>query len=319
MIYSNIASQILFAPLTTGVDSLYILSAYATPTMLSWYMKNLYRKTLFPIRIHLTIGMVPFDGVSDSVHKGFLQLLHEPKPAEVSRLDCSYIFDNPAIHSNLYIWTKDSIPVKAYTGSANFVQNSFVGTHRQEIMVECDPMEAMQYYEQQIDRSVFANHAEVEEYVRVYQKHPILDRENDFLADLKGGSYDTVTLSLLTNKGEIGIRSGLNWGNRPHRNPNEAYIPLPREIARSGFFPLEKRHFSVLTDDRHHLILRVEQQNDKAITTPARNSDLGEYFRNRLGLPNGAFIKKESLQQYGRTDVTFFKMDEETYCMDFSV
>ncbi len=88
---------------------------------------------------------------------------------------------------------------------------------------------------------------------------------------------------------------------------------------RSGFSPLEKRHFSVLTDDRHHLILRVEQQNDKAITTPARNSDLSEYFRNRLGLPNGAFIKKENLQQYGRTDVTFFKMDEETYCMDFSV
>lgn len=90
MIYSNTSNSV--CPLTTRVESLYILPVYATPTMLSWYMKKLYRKTLFPIQIHLTIGMVPFDGASDNVHKGFLQLLHEPKPAEVPRLDCSYIF-----------------------------------------------------------------------------------------------------------------------------------------------------------------------------------------------------------------------------------
>ena len=66
------------------------------------------------------------------------------------------------------------------------------------------------------------------------------------------------------------------------------------------------------------MILRIEQQNDKAITTPARNSDLGEYFRNRLGLANGAFVTRADLDRYGRTDVVFIKLDEETYYMDFS-
>ena len=66
------------------------------------------------------------------------------------------------------------------------------------------------------------------------------------------------------------------------------------------------------------MILRIEQQNNKAITTPARNSDLGEYFRNRLGLANGAFVTREDLDRYGRTDVIFIKLDEETYYMDFS-
>ena len=67
------------------------------------------------------------------------------------------------------------------------------------------------------------------------------------------------------------------------------------------------------------LQLRVEQQNDKAITTPASNALLGEYFRNRLGLANGAYVTVADLRSYGRTDVTFIKIDEEHYYMDFSI
>lgn len=76
---------------------------------------------------------------------------------------------------------------------------------------------------------------------------------------------------------------------------------------------MEKRHFTAITDDRHQLTLRVEQQNNKAITTPVRNSDLGEYFRNRLGLPNGAYITRADLENYGRLGVKFVKLDEETF------
>ena len=77
-------------------------------------------------------------------------------------------------------------------------------------------------------------------------------------------------------------------------------------------------HFTVLTDDGHQLILRAEQQNNKALTTPMNNSLLGEYFRNRLNLPNGHPVTKQDLERYGRTDVVFAKIDEELYYMDFS-
>lgn len=110
----------------------------------------------------------------------------------------------------------------------------------------------------------------------------------------------------------------MNWGQRSHRNKNEAYIPLPSMIAKKGFFPLNKQHFMVSTDDGHTLLLRVEQQNNKAITTPLSNAQLGEYFRRRLGLANGAFITKQHLLTYGRTDVTFYKIDDEEFYMDFS-
>lgn len=322
MITDNIAQTALFDPLISSVNELYIVSAYATPTMLSWYIKNLYHKTQAPIKVYLLIGMIPFDGISASVHEGFVQIIRSDLPQEISKLECSYIYDEPSVHSNVYIWAKDSVPLKAFTGSANFIQSSFVGHHRQEILCECNPSEAMQYYLSLVDRSIYAHHSEIEEYILIHPTHPVLDRENALVEGyniLAQDGLEMVTLSLVTRSGDPGKRSGLNWGQRPNRNPNEAYIPLPTKIAKSGFFPLEKRHFVAITDDRHQLILRIEQQNDKAITTPARNSDLGEYFRNRLGLANGEFVTREALERYGRKDVIFVKLDEETYYMDFSV
>lgn len=206
---------------------------------------------------------------------------------------------------------------KAFMGSAPFVQSAFTRSGVQESMVECDVQEAWKLYSTLIGRSVYCNHAEIEEYVQLVPSHPVLDMELNLVSKLDG--YESVTLSLVTKNGKPGSRSGLNWGQRPRREPNQAYIPLPRPIAQSGFFPPKNVHFTAITDDRKQLTLRVEQQNDKAIATPERNSDLGEYFRNRLGLANGAFVTRNDLDAYGRTDVTFYKLDDETYYMDFSV
>lgn len=73
----------------------------------------------------------------------------------------------------------------------------------------------------------------------------------------------------------------------------------------------------MVTDDGHQLILRVQQEGNKAITTPLSNAQIGEYFRNRLGLANGAYVWKKDLEAYGRTDVTFYKLDDEQFYMDF--
>lgn len=316
MFQDNLTEKILFAPLRNKAEELYILTAYATPNMLSWYIKNLYHKTTVPIKINLIVGMIPFDNMSVSIHEGFKQLVSSTLPREVASVKCSYVTDKPAEHENLFIWCKNGRPVTAFMGSAVFVQSSFVGRHRSELMESCDPMEAMGYYEAVIPRTVYCNHAEVEEYIILRPTHPVLDMECNLIDKLD--DYDSVRLSLVTKTGEPGSRSGLNWGQRKGREPNQAYIPLPSRIARRDFFPLEKKHFTAITDDRCQLTLRVEQQNNKAITTPVRNSDLGEYFRRRLGLRNGAYVTRADLDRYGRTDVKFVKLDEETFYMDFS-
>ena len=131
---------------------------------------------------------------------------------------------------------------------------------------------------------------------------------------------DTVTLSLLISrgkrKGEIHQKSGLNWGFRPNRNRNEAYIPVP--VQHYEFFPPIKQEFTVLTDDGYPFIFVKAQERGKALETPQSNAELGYYFRKRLGLQFGEFVTKQHLIDYGRTDVTFTKIDEETYLMDFS-
>ncbi len=316
MLSNQITKTILFDPLEQSMDELFILAAYATPNMLSWYIKNTEHRTSMPISLRLVVGMVPFDNLSVDVHEGFKQIVNGDYPPEIRSVSCSYVTAMPAEHGNLYIWCKGGIPIRAFEGSANFVQSSFVGGQRREIMSECDPIEAKEYFDAIESRTAYCNHSEIEEFIILRPTHPVLDLESNLVSGTD--SLDSVTLSLLTRTGEPGRRSGLNWGQRKGREPNQAYIPLPRRIAKTGFFPLEERHFTAITDDQHQLTLRVEQQNDKAITTPVRNSDLGEYFRNRLGLSNGAFVTRADLERYGRTDVKFVKLDDETFYMDFS-
>lgn len=318
IIYNNLAKEILFNPLKEKVDKLCIVSGYATPNMASWFMKNLSGRTSNNINLELIVGMVPYDGLSVSVHEGFKELMNEELPPEIQNFQCSYVYENAPVHTKLYIWLKNDMPVVAFAGSANFTQSAF-GRGRREYMVPCDEKEAYEYYLSLQKDTIFCSHFEVEDCVVLRPTHPILDLENHPQTSLKGAGVESVTLSLLARNGETGTKSGLNWGQRNNRNKNEAYIPLPAIIARKGFFPLEKKHFTVVTDDGHQLILRVEQENDKAITTPLSNAQLGEYFRNRLGKANGEYIWRRDLETYGRTDVTFYKLDEEQFYMDFSV
>lgn len=320
MIDSNLLNEIFWMPLTEGADSLLILSGYATPNMASWLMKNIEKKTQKKIEVFLIVGMVPYDGLSVVMHEGFKSLMSgaDSFPESIKNFTCSYVCENAPVHSKLYIWKKEGKPFKAFVGSANFTQSSFE-SKRRELMLECNPEDALDYYEKIEGDTIYCNHAEVEENIILYAAHRVLDTANNLREDIAESNIDSVTLSLLSRNGEVGKRSGLNWGQRAGRNKNEAYIPLPKRIAEKGFFPLEEKHFTVITDDRHQLILRVQQQGDKAITTPLSNALLGEYFRNRLGLPNGAFITKADLEAYGRTDVTFYKFDEEQFYMDFSV
>lgn len=318
MYTNHLKKYILFDPSQLDVNELYIIAGYATPNMASWFMKNLNLPEDKLIDIHIIVGMVPYDGLSIAIHNGFQSLMKEELPSSINSFTCSYVYDNHPVHAKLYIWAKNGTPVCAFSGSANFTQSAF-SSHRREMMCECDPNEAMLYFREVENDSIYCTHSEVEEYIILHPVHAILDQENHPLEPVASSGIPSVTLSLLSRNGETGQKSGINWGQRENRNRNEAYIPLPSNIARTDFFPMEKNHFTVVTDDCHTLILRVEQQNDKAITTPLRNAQLGEYLRNRIGVANGAYVRKQDLLNYGRTDITFYKLDDEQYYMDFSV
>ena len=315
---SDFLDMVLIDPIRNGADSLKIVSGYATHTMASWHIKEIAEKQLDPINITLIVGMCPFDGLSESVHNGFISLVNRNGTANQSNLSCQYVVEGVPVHAKLYLWEKCGVPFIAYVGSANYTQSAFF-KQRRELIQECDPCEAFAYFNQIEAHTMYCNHAEIAEKVVLTKAHPVLSGEDTPLVSVRGADVCSITLSLLSRTGETGARSGLNWGQRNGREPNQAYIPLPSKYAKSGFFPLNAQQFSVLTDDGNQLILRVEQQDNKAITTPLNNSLIGEYFRNRLGLANGEYVRKQDLDNYGRTSVTFYKLDDEQYVMDFSV
>ena len=236
----------------------------------------------------------------------------------------------PAVHSKSYVWIRDGQPIRAFVGSANYTQASFLGLRR-EALSEDDPVEVEDYYNRLLDESVYCNHNDAENLVAVVNDRAF-NRQRRLIDHYADGDtilerrpelmgLESVTISLLNRSGELPGRSGLNWGQRPelHREPNQAYIRVPANIARSDFFPPRAQHFTVLTDDGFVLICSIAQQNRKAIHTPHNNSHIGEYFRRRLSVPMGHPVHLDNLVRYGRTDMSFYKIDDETYYLDFSV
>lgn len=322
MITEKLFDTVLLKPAREGANTLLIVAGYASAAMATRHFESLKKINSGKVNIKLLVGMCPTDGLSLGTHKAFCKLVDEKLS---DRFSCSYVEKPPAVHSKLYLWCNNNAPVISYAGSANYTQNAFSASQR-EILSECPPNSAMQYFKAIEGESILCTHQDAERAVNIHNNRHFKMRQ-DF-----EGTHDEeqsaqkfvglphIKLSLLTESGEIHDRSGLNWGQRSRRNPNQAYIPVPAEIAGSGFFPREKgTHFTVETDDDKILIFRSQQQNSKAITTPDGNHLMGTYFRRRLSLADGAYVTKDDLLKYGRTDVDFYKIDEETYYMDFSV
>lgn len=99
---------------------------------------------------------------------------------------------------------------------------------------------------------------------------------------------------------------------------NDNFIPLPSSHWGDNFFPDYTWHFVVSTDDDTVFFCSREKLNGKGIYSAQTELSFGEYFRHRLGIPSGHSVTKEHLLRYGRIDIDFYKIDEETYFMDFS-
>ena len=327
MIIENLFDKVLIDPAKNGADTLYVVSGYATAAMAFHHFDSLKKSHGKQIKINLIVGMCPYDGLSLSNHKAFQQLVSIDFS---DYFKCSYIFNAPQVHSKSYAWFNGKKPVSGFVGSANYTQNAFSKSQR-ELLISCDPSLGLDYFNSLISDSVYCTHNEIENYIEIYRdtyysrrKKELLERQGIQLItsetpDLQ--DLPAVRISFLDRHDDLPHRSGLNWGQRPEegREPNQAYIKLPSFVYRTDFFPSVAVHFTVLTDDNKVLICTRAQENGKAIHTPHNNGLIGEYFRHRLNIPSGHPVTKEDLLRYGRTDIDFYKIDDETYFMDFSV
>jgi len=323
MITENIFETVLIEPARAGAGELLIIAGYATPAMALYHFDRL-RQYDLRIKVDLIIGMTRQEGIPPSNHAGFRKLaLEEPE----DRFACRYICRGAPIHAKVYIWRRNGIPHLAFVGSPNYSQSAFLSNQR-EALSPSDPEAAKQYFESLLPDTINCTDEEADRLINThitkeYHLRQEIHRQIDELPGVRAEWYglQKADISFLARNGTLPARSGLNWGQRPelNREPNQAYIRVPADIARSGFFPPQGVYFTVLTDEGKSFVCARAQAGGKGIHTPRNNSELGRYFRDRLGLRSGEFITKEHLLKYGRTDVSFYKKDDETYYMDFSV
>jgi hypothetical protein len=63
--------------------------------------------------------------------------------------------------------------------------------------------------------------------------------------------------------------------------------------------------------------MRQAQANGKALETPESNAIIGEWIRNRIGVPDGTYITRQMLEKYGSTVVVFKKYKDGIYTLDY--
>jgi hypothetical protein len=93
---------------------------------------------------------------------------------------------------------------------------------------------------------------------------------------------NSIALPLTTGKKEkcrVPGRSGLNWGQRPGRNQDQAYLSVPVEFQRSNFFPPAGIKFLAIFDDGFEVECLRAQQNGKAIHSHKDNSIIGKILQ----------------------------------------
>jgi len=134
-----------------------------------------------------------------------------------------------------------------------------------------------------------------------------------------------IFLPLYSTRGNIKYvpeKSGLNQWNAAGRtrDPNEIYIRIPAWIHRRfpGFFPGRDVAFKLALPDRTEISAKVCQESNKALMSNP-NSALGKWLlRNVLNLPERELLIYNKLQLIGLDAVVIYKIDNETYDIDFT-
>ena len=290
---NDLFNTVLVSPVLQGATSLFIVSGYATPAMVYEHFEKIEEVMRAHLHVHLIIGMAATDGIPKAYHTLFKRIASQDYP---SNFKCYYLIGKPAVHSKVYAWKDGTQDKFGFVGSANYSLTGF--KYQREAIAEHETSELLSYFQSLLPESLDCLDANVEQFIKfndnsVRRARRISREEQPITVVPRGTSPESlaqkpVILSQLDEHGNVPARSGLNWGQREGRNPNQAYLRVPANIARSGFFPPRGQHFTIITDDGKSFDAVIAQDHDKAIETPKDNSILGCQISPKLHIPSSA-------------------------------
>jgi hypothetical protein len=297
-------------------DELIVLSGYLGPRPVS-------RLEELPFNSTVIYGMYGSEGIRPSLHSSLTTI-----QADVENLNIFY--SNLPVHSKCYVWRRRGEIIHALLGSANFSVNGLTTPFR-EVLAETtyDTFQPLNEYIQHVLNNSISC-------LEVGMERVVENREQ----------LDYCDMSLLANDGEVQNAAGLNWGQNPnnHTTPNDAYIAIrtrhirdfpslfqpkqmnPLQVDNRGRMRRHNDSVEIIWDDgltMEGLLEGSQPVNDiiypKQISSFPSKAQLGEYIRNRIGVPLGQPVRRHHLESYGRTDIRISLLGDGVYKFDFSV
>lgn len=261
-------------------------------------------------------------------------LLHE-ELKKSTRDNVAVYYPETASHSKSYIWLENDRPIRGLIGSANFSNNGLFNDFRETLIeVEKPDLHAVfAYINLILDSAKICTAFDLTQFTQ-----PRLEIKT---------SCDMVLFG--PRDGEVQSATGLNWGfANANVTPNDASIPIRTTHIRECpslfqpvFFKPELGHQSRKQNETIELIwddgvvmealFEGSQPVDgvfypKQICSVPNKSLMGEYFRDRLGLPlvsnerrPSERITRAQLERYGRSHITLSLIQPGIYSADFSV
>lgn len=339
MYTDNFEERILFTPARKdgkACNHLKIITAFTDVERISSHLIKLFdgrnKEYVANIKVDIILGMTKGAGLTEKKHKKICLLIKRLNSVSgMPKVACRYVVYGKQVHSKVYVWCKGNKAVEAYNGSANYTMNAFY--IRRECMDLCDEKEANHYFRSLLVDTVDCFDVQIKEKISFSNKKSVEDDIADTnLENLSWEQYtniepvDSIEISLLKADGsETGYGSGVNWGIRRNgykRNRNQAYIPYNTADQKEGFFPKINEDgsypvFKVVTKDYDAFYMRQAQANGKALETPESNAIIGEWIRQRIGVPDGVYVTKQMLEAAGGTKVVFKKYKDGIYTLEY--
>ncbi len=301
-------------------DEFIVVSGYLGP-------KPVQRLHTLPFNTRVIYGMYGSDGIQTNLHDALIKIQNQFNNINI-------FYSDLPVHSKCYVWRNNGQIIHALVGSANFSTNGLTTPFR-EILAETtfDTFKPLNDY---INRILQNSYSCLE--IVVVEKQGITNEDNE------------CKMSLLMDDGQTHNASGLNWGYMANGQPaekrgiNDACIPIriehlrifPDLFPQKQIYPIQEdgrgraqRHndaIEILWDDGMSMegLLEGSQPLDtilypKQISSFPSKSQMGEYLRNRIGVPLGQPVRRFHLDKYGRTDISVSKIGDGIYKFDFSV
>lgn len=301
-------------------DELIVLSGYLGPSPVA-------RLEELPLNSRVIYGMYGAEGIKNNLHQSLTRI-------QKSVTSLNIFYSQLPVHSKCYAWRRSGQVIHALIGSANFSTNGLTTPFR-EILAETT-------------RDTFVP---LNDYLNYVFNNSISCLEVDLGRIQESVKAENICkMTLLMDNGETHNASGLNWGfmasglHSSKRGLDDACIPISINHIRDypNLFPpkLTERELIDVRGRKQRSNEAIELIWDDGVTMegllegtnkigdveypkqissfPAKNQ-LGEYLRNRIGVPLGQPVRRHHLERYGRTDINVSLIGDGIYACDFSV